>query len=142
MELPTGTSGSCGSRENIYVLQSTRVAAFCHLLTRCGNGSSWAFLQKGSVVLIARPAWAEPSAKIKPRVNSALGMLTGEQHVLDPWFLSIIPSLPNSLSTFCFIPAESRNEGEITRLTCKTKPWLLPLLYFQFIYFPSVFITP
>lgn len=102
-ELPTDTSCSCRSRKNIYFLLSTRVVAFCHLLTRCGNGSSCEFLQKGLIVRwlspTVHPASAEQSATIKARVNTALGTLTGEQHVFDGLFLAIIPSLSHPLST-------------------------------------------
>jgi len=129
-----------GAEKNIYFLLSTRVVAFCHLLTCCGNGSSCEFPQKGLVVpwlwLTAHPASAEPSPKPKARVNTARGTLTVEQHVFDQLSPTITPSLPYPLSTSCFILPESKNMGEIVHLACKTKPGLLPLLSFlQFSYF-------
>lgn len=139
MELPTDTSCSCRSRKNIYFLLSTRVVAFCHLLTCCGNGLSCEFLQKGLMVrwlcLLVHPASAEQSTKIKARVNTALGTLTGEHHFFDRLLLAVIPSLPHPLST-SFHHSREQEHGRNRASHLQNKALVSSASIFpQFIYF-------
>lgn len=143
MELPTDTSCSCRSRKNIYFfLLSTRVVAFCHLLTCCGNSSSCEFLQKGLIVrwlcLLVHPASAERSTK----VNTALGTLTGEQHVFGQLFLAIIPSLPHPLRT-SFNHSREQEYGINHASHLQNKALVSsPSIFPQFIYFFFPFTSP
>lgn len=136
MELPTDTSCSCRSGKNIYFfLLSTRVVAFCHLLTCCGNSSSCEFLQKGLIVrwlcLLVHPASTERSTK----VNTALGTLTGEQHVFGQLFLAIIPSSLHPLSTSFHHSREQEyginHASHLQNKALVSSPSIFP----QFIYF-------